>query len=149
MTLLSNRIGDYYFISQGKTRIPGVNDYENLEETDVSPNRCSENKKKTIKSLKMSIHRKSAPHPPLSATFLPPLTLYNHNKDNNFFAHCWAKKLYQPIVAKLWDLWSTMGNLNNKEFFSARINQLHITVLLKPQQTNLKKKPHQMSTLIH
>ena len=37
MTLLSNRIGDYYYISQGKTRIPGVNDSSEMEETDVSP----------------------------------------------------------------------------------------------------------------
>lgn len=37
MTMLSNRIGDYWYISQGKTRIPGVNDGEDMEETDVSP----------------------------------------------------------------------------------------------------------------
>lgn len=37
MTLLSNRIGDYFYISQGKTRIPGVNDSSDMEETDVSP----------------------------------------------------------------------------------------------------------------
>lgn len=37
MTMLSNRIGDYWYISQGKTRIPGVNDGEAMEETDVSP----------------------------------------------------------------------------------------------------------------
>lgn len=36
MTLLSNRISDYHFISQGKTRIPGVNDGEEFEITDVS-----------------------------------------------------------------------------------------------------------------
>jgi len=36
MTLLSNRIGDYRYISQGKTRIPGVNDGEEFEVTDVS-----------------------------------------------------------------------------------------------------------------
>lgn len=35
--MLSNRIGDYWYISQGKTRIPGVNDGEDMEETDVSP----------------------------------------------------------------------------------------------------------------
>lgn len=37
MCLLSNRIGDYFYISQGKTRIPGVNDSTDMEETDVSP----------------------------------------------------------------------------------------------------------------
>ncbi|KAF7379403.1 hypothetical protein HZH66_014774 [Vespula vulgaris] len=37
MTFLSNRIGDYWYISQGKTRIPGVNDASEMEETDVSP----------------------------------------------------------------------------------------------------------------
>lgn len=37
MTMLSNRIGDYWYISQGKTRIPGVNDGEDMEATDVSP----------------------------------------------------------------------------------------------------------------
>lgn len=37
MALLSDRIGDYYYISQGKTRIPGVNDLEDMEGTDVSP----------------------------------------------------------------------------------------------------------------
>lgn len=36
MTFLSNRISDYHFISQGKTRIPGVNDGEQFEITDVS-----------------------------------------------------------------------------------------------------------------
>jgi hypothetical protein len=36
-TMLSNRIGNYCFISQGKTRIPGVNDGEDMEATDVSP----------------------------------------------------------------------------------------------------------------
>lgn len=36
-TMLSNRIGDYWYISQGKTRIPGVNDGEDMEATDVSP----------------------------------------------------------------------------------------------------------------
>jgi len=36
MTFLSNRISDYYYISQGKTRIPGVNDGEQLQITDVS-----------------------------------------------------------------------------------------------------------------
>lgn len=35
--MLSNRIGDYWYISQGKTRIPGVNDGEDMEATDVSP----------------------------------------------------------------------------------------------------------------
>lgn len=34
--LLSNRVSDYPFISQGKTRIPGVNDNLDGEETDVS-----------------------------------------------------------------------------------------------------------------
>lgn len=38
MTMLSNRMVDYSFINQGKTRIPGVNDYEDMENTDVSPN---------------------------------------------------------------------------------------------------------------
>lgn len=37
MCLLTNRIGDYFFISQGKTRIPGVNDGLEMEDTDVSP----------------------------------------------------------------------------------------------------------------
>lgn len=36
MTFLSNRIGDYSYISQGKTRIPGVNDGEEFQITDVS-----------------------------------------------------------------------------------------------------------------
>lgn len=36
MTFLSNRISDYYYISQGKTRIPGVNDGEEFQITDVS-----------------------------------------------------------------------------------------------------------------
>lgn len=34
--MLSNRIEEYYFISQGKTRIPGVNDGTEFELTDVS-----------------------------------------------------------------------------------------------------------------
>lgn len=36
MTLLSNRVSDYPSISQGTTRIPGVNDSEGLMVTDVS-----------------------------------------------------------------------------------------------------------------
>jgi len=34
--MLSNRMEDYYFVSQGKTRIPGVNDAEELLVTEVS-----------------------------------------------------------------------------------------------------------------
>lgn len=36
LTMLSNRIGDYPLISQGKTRIPGVNDSEEFDKTLVS-----------------------------------------------------------------------------------------------------------------
>lgn len=36
MTFLSNRIQDYYYVSQGKTRIPNVNDTEEFLLTDVS-----------------------------------------------------------------------------------------------------------------
>lgn len=36
MTFLSNHIGDYPGICQGKTRITGVNDGEEFELTDVS-----------------------------------------------------------------------------------------------------------------
>lgn len=34
--MLSNRMGDYIYVSQGKTRIPGVNDAEEMLITDVS-----------------------------------------------------------------------------------------------------------------
>lgn len=37
LTMLSNRVSDYWYISQGKTRIPGVNDSMDMETTDVSP----------------------------------------------------------------------------------------------------------------
>lgn len=36
LTMLSTRISDYPTITQGKTRIPGVNDAEELETLDVS-----------------------------------------------------------------------------------------------------------------
>lgn len=36
LTLLSSRISDYPTITQGKTRIPGVNDAEEFEQLDVS-----------------------------------------------------------------------------------------------------------------
>lgn len=36
MLLLSNNIHDYYFVSQGKTTIPGLDDGEELLVTDVS-----------------------------------------------------------------------------------------------------------------
>lgn len=36
ITLLGDRIADYPTVSQGKTRIPGVNDAEEFEITDVS-----------------------------------------------------------------------------------------------------------------
>lgn len=35
-TLLSSRISEYPTITQGKTRIPGINDGEEFELTDVS-----------------------------------------------------------------------------------------------------------------
>lgn len=34
--LLSNNVNDYYFVSQGKTSIPGVDDSEEFRITDVS-----------------------------------------------------------------------------------------------------------------
>lgn len=36
MLLLSNNVNDYYFVSQGKTTIPGLDDGEELLVTDVS-----------------------------------------------------------------------------------------------------------------
>lgn len=36
ITMLSSRMSDYPTITQGKTRIPGINDGEEFEETDVS-----------------------------------------------------------------------------------------------------------------
>jgi myosin heavy subunit len=36
MTLLSARMSDYPTITHGKTRIPGINDGEEFEETNVS-----------------------------------------------------------------------------------------------------------------
>lgn len=36
MALLSSRMSDYPTITQGKTRIPGINDGEEFEITDVS-----------------------------------------------------------------------------------------------------------------
>lgn len=36
MTLLSARMSDYPTITQGKTRIPGINDGEEFENTNVS-----------------------------------------------------------------------------------------------------------------
>lgn len=36
MLLLSNNVNDYYFVSQGKTTIPGLDDGEELLITDVS-----------------------------------------------------------------------------------------------------------------
>jgi hypothetical protein len=36
MTLLSSKMCDYPNITQGKTRIPGINDGEEFELTDVS-----------------------------------------------------------------------------------------------------------------
>ena len=41
--LLSNRIEDYFYVSQGKTRIPGVNDCEEMVYTDVSGQSLSRN----------------------------------------------------------------------------------------------------------
>lgn len=35
--MLSNNIMDYYVVAQGKTSIPGVDDGEELELTDVRP----------------------------------------------------------------------------------------------------------------
>lgn len=39
MCLFSNNITDYYFVSQGKTTIPGVDDGEECLLTDVRPDR--------------------------------------------------------------------------------------------------------------
>jgi hypothetical protein len=62
MTLLSNRIGDYFYISQGKTRIPGVNDAEDMEDTDVSPKE---------QTRRIDPYPAQAPPPPLTATTHP------------------------------------------------------------------------------
>lgn len=37
MCLLSDNVTDYYYVSQGKTSIPGVDDGEECQLTDVSP----------------------------------------------------------------------------------------------------------------
>lgn len=37
MSFLTNNIMDYYFVAQGKTTIPGVDDAEELTLTDVRP----------------------------------------------------------------------------------------------------------------
>lgn len=58
--MLSNRIGDYWYISQGKTRIPGVNDAADMEETDVSPTPgCA-------KKISTNFSRRFPPLPPPS-----------------------------------------------------------------------------------
>lgn len=36
MCLLSDNVNDYYYVSQGKTSIPGVDDNEEMSITDVS-----------------------------------------------------------------------------------------------------------------
>jgi hypothetical protein len=50
--MLSNNITDYYVVSQGKTTIPGVDDGEECELTDVSASRSSQLK---INFLRMKI----------------------------------------------------------------------------------------------
>lgn len=50
--LLSNNINDYYFVSQGKTSIPGVDDGEELLVTDVSADHL------TFSSLKTGDEKK-------------------------------------------------------------------------------------------
>lgn len=37
MCLLNNDVSYYYFVAQGKTSIPGVDDAEEMRITDVSP----------------------------------------------------------------------------------------------------------------
>ena len=54
--MLTNRIGDYFFISQGKTRIPGVNDGEEMEATDVSPPERSCQKFQQIFTIHCRLH---------------------------------------------------------------------------------------------
>lgn len=67
LTLLSNRIGDYWYISQGKTRIPGVNDAADMEETDVSPTPgCA---KKSRPTFHVAFHLPLPPPPPFSSSF--------------------------------------------------------------------------------
>lgn len=82
MTYLSNRIGDYWYISQGKTRIPGYNDTASMEETDVSRPLTSLKDFDEILSVKFNrnpwtmnlSHPRSLINPPPSAceSFLPP-----------------------------------------------------------------------------
>lgn len=67
LTLLSNRIGDYWYISQGKTRIPGVNDAADMEETDVSPTPgCA---KKSRPTFHVAFHLPFPPPSPSSSFF--------------------------------------------------------------------------------
>lgn len=46
MTFLSARMSDYPTITHGKTRIPGINDGEEFEETNVSLDRKDFKRKK-------------------------------------------------------------------------------------------------------
>lgn len=53
-------MGDYIFVSQGKTRIPGVNDAEEMLITDVSELLCPL-KESLLRVLSFSKHQWAAP----------------------------------------------------------------------------------------
>lgn len=48
MCTLSNNIKDYYVVSQGKTTIPGLDDGEELEATDVRLTTDQHNLQRTV-----------------------------------------------------------------------------------------------------
>ena len=59
MLLLSNNIHDYYFVSQGKTTIPGLDDGEELLITDVSASFWPVKHSFSSLSLSLSLQRYS------------------------------------------------------------------------------------------
>lgn len=92
LTLLSNRIGDYWYISQGKTRIPGVNDAADMEETDVSPTPgCA---KKSRPTFHVAFHLPLPPPPPFSCFPLSAFLLLLESKAGD--GKSWAEVFVTP-----------------------------------------------------
>lgn len=61
MCLLSNNITDYYFVSQGKTTIPSVDDGEEMLITDVSGDgRCCAASRRTTISVEAAKEKRSS-----------------------------------------------------------------------------------------
>jgi hypothetical protein len=107
MALLSNNINDYYFVSQGKTTIPHVDDAEELQITDVSPSPYH-NPLVCVASFKTKILNQSFvdklliyQHIDFQICGLPEPLLFPHTKIASFTLN--KRLLHRSDLSSLWE----------------------------------------------